>query len=488
MRQGKRSKLFVKVFLSVFLLQTALGAGLLVFLYKVMPEGYDFERGNRLEEEMRDFAEKNKYISSEDYGPALDAFLEKHKDSGLTAYLTDKDSMDNSDYWNTVHKTNSKLSLNSFAQLKEYNAKVYGSDEPQLYLSQIIPVFITDEDNKEYGIMFRYVTPKENFASDVIVEYLPWFILIIVTVALISAYIFSTVFVRPIKKISRVAEDLSKLDFSARCDCKRNDEFGLIAGSLDNLSSELQKTLKELNEQNEMLEKEIEKSNLLESQRSMFFSSAAHELKTPLSIADGQLSGMIDNVGVYSDRDTYLRKCLANVRRMEKTVKDILAVSRLQAGSLPSGDRVEISRMISELMTVYEDLFEAAGIVTETDVPQDLYASGNYELLKDAAGALISNACNYSPRGAEVSVRAFRTGGDITIEVRNTGAHIDEEHLPRLHEAFYRTDMSRNSHTGGSGLGLYLVKLVAESMGGSCHIENVEDGVSSSLTIASEAS
>ena len=58
MRQGKRSKLFVKVFLSVFLLQTALGAGLLVFLYKVMPEGYDFERGNRLEEEMRDFLEE----------------------------------------------------------------------------------------------------------------------------------------------------------------------------------------------------------------------------------------------------------------------------------------------------------------------------------------------------------------------------------------------------------------------------------------------
>ena len=483
MRQGKRSKLFVKVFLSVFLLQTALGAGLLVFLYKVMPEGYDFERGNRLEEEMRDFAEKNKYISSEDYGPALDAFLEKHKDSGLTAYLTDKDSMDNTDYWNTVHKTNSKLSLNSFAQLQEYNAKVYGSDEPLLNSSQIIPVFITDEENKEYGIMFRYITPKENFASDVIVEYLPWFILIIVTVALISAYIFSTVFVRPIKKISRVAEDLSKLDFSARCDCKRNDEFGLIAGSLDNLSSELQKTFKELLEQNAALEKEIERANILEGQRSVFFSSAAHELKTPLSIADGQLSGMIDNVGVYSDRDTYLRKCLANVRRMEKTVKDILAVSRLQAGSEIAAGKVDISSLIQDLMLVYEDLFEAGGIVAETDLEDGLYVNGNPELLKDAVGALLSNACNYSPKGAEVSVKAKRDGGSVSVEVLNGGAHIEEEHLPKLHEAFYRTDKSRNSNTGGSGLGLYLVKLVAGSMGGSCRIENVSGGVLSSITL-----
>lgn len=483
MRQGKRGKLFVKVFLSVFLLQTALGAGLLFFLYKVMPEGYNFERDAGVQDDVDNFAVKINHVSSEDYGPLLDSFLREHQDSGLTAYLTDKESKDNSDYWNTVHKTNSELSLNSFAQLKEYNDSIYGSDEPCLVSSRTIPVFITDEGNKEYCIMFRYITPKENFASDVIVEYLPWFILIIVSIALLSAYIFSTLFVRPIKKISKVAEDLSRLDFSARCDSGRTDEIGLIAGSLDNLSSELQKTLKELQEQNAALEKEIERANILEGQRSVFFSSAAHELKTPLSIADGQLSGMIDNVGVYSDRDTYLRKCLANVRRMEKTVKDILAVSRLQAGSEIAAGKVDISSLIQDLMLVYEDLFEAGGIVAETDLEDGLYVNGNPELLKDAVGALLSNACNYSPKGAEVSVKAKRDGGSVTVEVLNGGAHIEEEHLPKLHEAFYRTDKSRNSNTGGSGLGLYLVKLVAGSMGGSCRIENVSGGVLSSITL-----
>lgn len=231
------------------------------------------------------------------------------------------------------------------------------------------------------------------------------------------------------------------------------------------------------------LNKEIKHSNKLEAERSVFFSSAAHELKTPLSIIDGQLSGMIEGISGYEDHDKYMRKSLENVKRMEQTVKNIIAVSRLQAGSVVLDESINIADIVTELMNIYGDMFDKKNIVVDVNVDRELVTRGSYELIRDTIGAFLSNAYNYSPKGADVSICGTKVSNGIKISVENTGVHIDEEHLKHIFEAFYRTDKSRNSNTGGSGLGLYLVKLVAENYGGSCAIENTDKGVKSTIVL-----
>lgn len=485
-KSGKRGKLFIKVFVGVFLIQVILGFGLLFFLYKVMPLGYNTTLQNQIGDEFYEFTDSISSVNSGDYGPLVDKFLEKMRDrypnNLINLFLTDNDF--NFEDLGEIYATNSKLSINSKAEYSFFEGVCFNSPDNIFLSNTTMEISIEDWDGS-YMIVMTYLMSEENFAYKVITEYLPWFVATIVVVALISSFIFGAWVVRPIKRISDVASDLSNLNFDRKCNSKRKDEIGLIGDSLDHLSSELQRTLFELQERNLVLEKEIERANRLENQRSVFFSAAAHELKTPLSIVDGQLNGMIDKVGVYENRDVYLRKSLANVRRMEKTVKDILAISRLQAGTSASEASVDVSDVLFEQINAYEELYEAKNIVPEVSAEEGLFVQGNYELIKDALGAILANACLYSSQDADVVVKAYKEDEFITVEVENYGAHIPEEHLERLHEAFYRTDKSRNSNTGGSGLGLYLVKLVAESHKGKYSIKNTSKGVISSISLRS---
>ena len=97
--------------------------------------------------------------------------------------------------------------------------------------------------------------------------------------------------------------------------------------------------------------------------------------------------------------------------------------------------------------------------------------------IRKAVGNLLSNASLYSPEGAEIRVWCGMQEGSPVLTVENTVAHISEEALPHLFEAFYREEGSRNRATGGSGLGLYLVKMILDRHGAECAIENTADGV-----------
>ena len=98
-------------------------------------------------------------------------------------------------------------------------------------------------------------------------------------------------------------------------------------------------------------------------------------------------------------------------------------------------------------------------------------------LLSKVVGNLVANASLYSPEGAEIRVWCGTLQGRPALTVENSGAHIAQEVLPHLFEAFYRAEGSRNRSTGGSGLGLYLVKVILEKHRASCTIENTPQGV-----------
>ena len=138
---------------------------------------------------------------------------------------------------------------------------------------------------------------------------------------------------------------------------------------------------------------------------------------------------------------------------------------------------VELSALIERQLALDAPLLEQKEQRLVQDLTPGIVITGDASLLGRVAGNLLSNASLYSPEGAEVRVWCGLLDGSPALTVENTGARISEDALPHLFEAFYREESSRNRATGGSGLGLYLVKMILARHGAECTIENTEDGV-----------
>ena len=213
-----------------------------------------------------------------------------------------------------------------------------------------------------------------------------------------------------------------------------------------------------------------------------FFSAASHELKTPVTILKGQLSGMLDGVDIYQDREKYLARSLQVTARMEKLIQEILTISRMEAqdGAFVL-EPVDLSELAKRQLELDADLIRQTNLKVTVDLRPNLMVRGESSMLAKVVGNLFSNAALYSPDGGEIRVWSGLQEKSPTLTVENTGVHIGSESLPHLFEAFYREEQSRNRRTGGSGLGLYLVRIILERHGADCRIENTAEGVKATV-------
>ena len=332
--------------------------------------------------------------------------------------------------------------------------------------------------NESYTL---YVTPRievENLAVRALIQIAPWLLVVLLVFSLLCAFIYSRYITRPIVRMSGIAGKMAELDFHWECGEKRKDEIGKLGRSLDQLARRLDTALTDLENANRALRGEVERERELDRQRMAFFNAASHELKTPVTILKGQLSGMLEGVGVYQDRDKYLLRSLRVTGRMENLVQEMLAISRMESGSVAvKREPVELSALIERQLALDVPLLEQKEQRLAKDLTPGIVIAGDASLLGKAVGNLLSNAALYSPEGAEVRVWCGLLDGRPALTVENTGVHISEDALPHLFEAFYREETSRNRATGGSGLGLYLVKMILARHGAECTIENTKDGV-----------
>ena len=326
-----------------------------------------------------------------------------------------------------------------------------------------------------------YVTPRvqaENLAVRALEQMAPWLLLVLLVFSLLCAFIYSRYITRPIVRLSGIAKKMAELDFQWSCGEKRRDEIGQLGRSLDEMAGKLSAALTELETTNCALRGEVERERELDRQRTAFFSAASHELKTPVTILKGQLAGMLDGVGVYRDRDRYLLRSLQVTGRMENLVQEMLAISRMETGSVPvRQEPVDLAALIEGQLALDRELLEQRGQRLVSDLAPGLTVTGDDALLGKAVGNLLSNASLYSPEGAEVRVWCGLRDGRPALTVENSGTRIPEVALPHLFDAFYRAEGSRSRSTGGSGLGLYLVKMILDRHGAVCAIENTEEGV-----------
>ena len=326
-----------------------------------------------------------------------------------------------------------------------------------------------------------YVTPRmeaENLAVRALAQMAPWILLVLLIFSLLCALVYSRYITRPIVRLSGIAGKMAQLDFQWESGEKRRDEIGRLGRSLDQMARKLSAALTDLEGANRALRGEVERERELDRQRMAFFNAASHELKTPVTILKGQLSGMLEGVGVYQDRDKYLLRSLQTTGRMENLIGEMLSISRMESGAAAlRQETVDLSALTAGRLQQDAELFRQREQELVSALTPGVLVTGDPSLLGRAVGNLLSNAALYSPQGARIRVWCGFRDGRPALTVENTGARIPEEALPHLFEAFYRTENSRNRSTGGSGLGLYLVKMILDRHGAECAIENTKDGV-----------
>lgn len=218
--------------------------------------------------------------------------------------------------------------------------------------------------------------------------------------------------------------------------------------------------------------RDVTREEKLKEMRTDFVANVSHELRTPLTVITGYLLMLLDSDMAEDEALALpLRQMQSQAERMENLLRDLLWLSRLESLEPGSDDMtgVDVAELLNEVREDAQRLEPDREIRVEA--PAGLQLTGNYQYLHSAVSNLVSNALKYS-RGP-VLLQAGRSDGELFIAVRDRGPGIDEMHLPRLTERFYRVEQSRAKQTGGTGLGLAIVKHVLAAHRGRLEIDSV---------------
>jgi signal transduction histidine kinase len=248
----------------------------------------------------------------------------------------------------------------------------------------------------------------------------------------------------------------------------RNDEFGTLAESFQEMTRQLSE---------------------LDKLKAEFVSVASHELKTPINVMVGYLQLLEEGVyGPLTPKQLEVQKTLVvQANTLSRLVKQLLDVSRFEAGGgRLEPRRVELDHLLSELERAFHVLALQREITFRVersgDLPKEVY--WDVDRINEVIGNLLSNAFKFTPRGGRVELEIEPVEGGIHMEVRDTGAGIPPEQLPRIFEKFYQADNQRAAHTSGTGLGLAIAKQIVDAHGGTISCDStIGVGTTFSITL-----
>ena len=304
----------------------------------------------------------------------------------------------------------------------------------------------------------------------------PYIFLIILGVSLVTSFFYTRILARPVVDIARQSMKLVDLDGSWEWESNRRDEIGMLGGYLKMMYDQLMATLDELRYANGKLQDEIERERELERRRRDFFTAISHELKTPVTILKGELEGMILNVGKFKDRDKYLQEAYATSESIEKLVREIMMLAKLDTINLKL-ENVDFGDMVADVLAIYEPMVEEKQLEVKRMGVPSFEVRADATQLQTVLSNIISNAIKHTPAGSCIWVNLEKESDTAVLKVENEGVYLEEMEIDKLWEPFYRPDKSRNRDTGGSGLGLYIVKSILDLHGFECGLHNTSRGV-----------
>lgn len=207
-----------------------------------------------------------------------------------------------------------------------------------------------------------------------------------------------------------------------------------------------------------------------ESQR-QFVQDASHELKTPLTILEGEISVALKKRRSPEEYEAVLRSCREEIERLTTIVGNLLMLARLEDRAM-EGERVpcDIGELLAGIVDDMEVLASQKQIRLDLASAPGLIVTGTPQYLRQVFVNLIDNAIKYSFPEGTVTIEAYRSGADVHVSVHDKGCGIPENDLPHIFDRFYRVDKARAA--GGFGLGLSIARSIVSAHGGTIHVES----------------
>ena len=279
--------------------------------------------------------------------------------------------------------------------------------------------------------------------------------------ALIGAFLAERALL-PVRRLAGAAATITGETMDVRLDASSGDEIGQLSATFNSMLDRLQGSFRDRDRANQKLEASLEAQK-------QFVADASHELRTPLARLRLTTSGALQQ-----DSDpAELREALQIADRagvsMTRLVDQLLALARLDQKSDLSNDSCFVREFLEEAQGILKPL--TPGL--EVSIQSNARVRGSSSDLSRAVINLVDNARRHSPPEAPIRVSTSLNGDSAIVSVRDSGEGIEQEHLKRLGERFYRADEHRSRKDGGAGLGLSIAKAIVERSGGTLRIESV---------------
>lgn len=338
----------------------------------------------------------------------------------------------------------------------------------------IKPILYDNGDGKFIFVMTSLQPINE--AIGIMNQYYIYIFLIAIIFIVLLSFLYSKMISKPLIEMNEVAKRMANLDFGAKCSIHTNDELESLSNSLNTLSKNLDQSLKELQDANDQLLDDIEKERQQEMIRREFVANVSHELKTPLGIIKGFAEGIKD--GIYENKkEYYLDVIIDEINEMNRLVLDMLELSKLESKAYKLSKEVfEIEDLILKINNKFSHMVEEKKLKTTLDI-QECRVCSDKNKIEQVLVNLYSNAIRYSKVNESINIKVDDRNSDVVIYIENTGVHIPEEDIEKIWDRFYRIEKSRNRASGGTGLGLLIVKNILELHNSKYGVKNTEKGV-----------
>ncbi|GLP67238.1 two-component sensor histidine kinase [Streptomyces sp. TUS-ST3] len=275
------------------------------------------------------------------------------------------------------------------------------------------------------------------------------FAVLLITVTV--TFVVGTRMVRPLRALTGAAQRMAEGDQDARVEVTGDDEFGRLAVAFNLMSSRRRE---------------------LEQLRRALVSDVAHELRTPLGNVRGWLEAVED--GVVAADKTLISSLLEEALLLQHIIDDLRDLAAADAGALRlHPEDVDAAALLAQVARAHQGNAGAAGVEMRVSAQERPYLRADSLRLRQAIGNLVSNAIRHTPAGGTVTLSVRPLGDQVVFGVEDTGSGIGEEDLPKVFDRFWRAEKSRSRQGGGSGLGLSIVRKLAEAHGGTVHASSV---------------
>lgn len=336
-----------------------------------------------------------------------------------------------------------------------FSASLYGFSRTQVKHVQESSSQAADSNEMVYDISLAQSSSSQVklMAKDMI---LTATIILVFTALSVGLWIYRSIAV-PLVKLRKATQNIKEGNLDFVLEVEGKDEFSQLCQDFE----EMRKRLKESTEEKILMDRENKE----------LISNISHDLKTPITAVKGYVEGIMDGVADTPEKmNRYVRTIYNKTNEMDHLINELTFYSKIDTNRIP----YTFSKLNVE--DYFSDCAEELGLEMETKgielvyanyVEKDVQVIADGEQIRRVIHNIVSNAIKYmeKPKGI-IQLRVKDVGDFIQVEIEDNGKGIAAKDLPYIFDRFYRTDVSRNSSKGGSGIGLSIVKKIMEDHGG----------------------